>query len=82
MRNEKQRLSLFSVILLGGQPEGQQQFGLIRERLSGEGGDESLLQSVIVCHIPDFLLHTKETGFFISVDPYLRMGSLLGWLDV
>lgn len=25
--------------------------------------------SVIVCHIPDFLLHTKETEVFISVDP-------------
>ena len=85
MRNERQRLSLFFCHSLE-RPASRQasgSFGLIRERwLSGEGGDESLLLSVIVCHIPDFLLHTKDTQVFISVDPCLRMGTLLGGLDV
>lgn len=70
MRTERQRMSLFFCYPLETGQQASGSFGFIRERwLSGEGGGESLLLSLIVCHIPDFLLHAKETEIFISVDP-------------
>lgn len=80
MRNERQRLSLFFCRPL--ERPASRPAGVLASSGRGSclrwGGDESLLLSVVVCHIPDFLLHTKETELFISVDPFLWMGESAG----